>query len=79
MSPTSQFASPMVKIHIHVQKRGMTWAGTSGEDRDRAGVGTEVATGPIVIALDRDRGSAMIGSVPVVIVFIGDRVIMTAQ
>jgi hypothetical protein len=33
---------------------------------------------PIVIALDRDRGSAVIGSMPVVIVYIRDRVIMTA-
>jgi hypothetical protein len=41
-----------VKIHIHVQKQGMTWAGTSGEDRERAGVVTAVATVPIVIALD---------------------------
>jgi hypothetical protein len=30
----------------------MTWAGTSGEDRERAGVVTEGATVPIVITLD---------------------------
>jgi hypothetical protein len=33
---------------------------------------------PIVIALGRDRGLAVIGSMPVVIVFIRDRDIMTA-
>lgn len=74
-------------------EQGMTWAGTWGEDRGRAGVANEVATVPIGIALRVsgagprcERGWAATGAglgrdrwMPVVMVFIRDRVIMTER
>ena len=72
----------MSKIHIHVQKQGMTWAGTPDEDRDRASRDTESCHRAIVTVLSRDRGLAVIDvgrdrRTPVVIVSIGDRVALT--
>jgi len=54
----------------------MTCAGTSDEDRDRASVVTESCH-----RADRDRappGSGVIGWMPIVVVFMRDRVIMAA-
>jgi hypothetical protein len=41
----------MGKIHIHLQKRWMTWAGTPDEDRSVRAVTLKVATVPIVIVI----------------------------
>ena len=73
----------MEKIHIHDQKQWMTWAGTPDEDRDHASHHTEVTFMPVVVVRSSDLGSAMIGLavigwMPVVIVFIHDRGVVTA-
>ena len=49
----------MGKIHIHVQKQDMTWAGTPDEDRDHASRDGEIATVLIVIVVSRARAGVL--------------------